>query len=88
MQTPTLVIITDRNDLDEQLFGTFAGSKELLRQMPVHSHGHEGPKGELAVDENPGVRRIAGICPGKYALGFILGTNRKFVYAHAAISFN
>jgi len=34
MENPTLVIITDRNDLDEQLFGTFARCHELLRQQP------------------------------------------------------
>jgi type I restriction enzyme R subunit len=34
MQNPTLVVLTDRNDLDEQLFGTFARCKDLLRQSP------------------------------------------------------
>ena len=34
MQNPTLIVLTDRNDLDEQLFGTFARCKELLRQSP------------------------------------------------------
>ncbi len=34
MENPTLVIITDRNDLDDQLFGTFARCHELLRQKP------------------------------------------------------
>ena len=34
LNNPTLVVITDRNDLDEQLFGTFANSKNLLRQEP------------------------------------------------------
>ena len=34
MENPTLVIITDRNDLDEQLFGTFSRCQELLRQEP------------------------------------------------------
>jgi len=37
MQNPTLVVITDRNDLDQQLFGTFANCKELLRQVPVQA---------------------------------------------------
>jgi type I restriction enzyme R subunit len=37
MGNPTLVIITDRNDLDNQLFGTFAGCKDLLRQSPVQA---------------------------------------------------
>jgi type I restriction enzyme R subunit len=34
MQNPTLVVLTDRNDLDDQLFGTFSMCKELLRQTP------------------------------------------------------
>jgi type I restriction enzyme R subunit len=37
MSNPTLVVLTDRNDLDEQLFGTFAMSKSLLRQDPVQA---------------------------------------------------
>jgi type I restriction enzyme R subunit len=37
MQNPTLVVITDRNDLDDQLFGTFARCHELLRQQPVQA---------------------------------------------------
>ena len=37
MENPTLVVITDRNDLDNQLFGTFAGCQELLRQTPVQA---------------------------------------------------
>lgn len=35
MANPTLVIVTDRNDLDNQLFGVFAGAAELLRETPV-----------------------------------------------------
>ncbi|NPV81813.1 MAG: type I restriction endonuclease subunit R [Firmicutes bacterium] len=37
MKNPTLVIITDRNDLDDQLFGTFSRCHELLRQEPVQA---------------------------------------------------
>lgn len=37
LNNPTVVVITDRNDLDEQLFGTFVGSKQLLRQEPVQA---------------------------------------------------
>ena len=35
LQNPTIVVITDRNDLDDQLFGTFSRCKELLRQTPA-----------------------------------------------------
>ncbi len=37
MENPTLVVITDRNDLDDQLFGTFSRCHELLRQQPVQA---------------------------------------------------
>ena len=37
MQDPMLVALTDRNDLDDQLFGTFARCPDLLRQPPVQA---------------------------------------------------
>ncbi|MEJ5199157.1 MAG: type I restriction endonuclease subunit R [Anaerolineae bacterium] len=37
MENPTLVVITDRNDLDDQLFGTFSRCQDLLRQPPVQA---------------------------------------------------
>jgi type I restriction enzyme R subunit len=37
MENPTIVVITDRNDLDDQLFGTFARCRDLLRQDPVQA---------------------------------------------------
>ena len=37
MANPTLVVLTDRNDLDDQLFDTFAASRQLLRQEPVQA---------------------------------------------------
>jgi len=37
MENPTIVVLTDRNDLDDQLFGTFSRCKELLRQPPVQA---------------------------------------------------
>ncbi len=41
MSNPTLVLLTDRNDLDDQLFGTFSGCEELLRQTPLHAESRE-----------------------------------------------
>ncbi len=41
MQNPTLVVLTDRNDLDDQLFGQFQRCHELLRQMPVQAQDRE-----------------------------------------------
>ena len=41
MSNPTLVVITDRNDLDDQLFGTFAACKDLLRQTPEQAQSRD-----------------------------------------------
>lgn len=41
MENPTLVVITDRNDLDDQLFGTFAMCRDLLRQTPQQAESRE-----------------------------------------------
>lgn len=48
MQNPTLVVITDRNDLDDQLFGTFSQCKDLLRQTPVQANSREELQAVLA----------------------------------------
>ena len=37
MENPTLIILTDRNDLDDQLFGTFSRCQEILRQKPLQA---------------------------------------------------
>ncbi len=49
MQNPTILVITDRNDLDDQLFDTFANSKQLLRQEPVQAKDREHLKELLRV---------------------------------------
>ncbi|MDW7776740.1 MAG: type I restriction endonuclease subunit R [Methanosarcinales archaeon] len=49
MDNPTVVMITDRNDLDDQLFDTFAASKQLLRQEPVQAENREHLKELLNV---------------------------------------
>lgn len=49
MENPTLVVLTDRNDLDDQLFGTFALSHELLRQTPVQATSRPHLRELLAV---------------------------------------
>ncbi|TWT95371.1 Type-1 restriction enzyme R protein [Botrimarina colliarenosi] len=41
MANPTVVIVTDRNDLDDQLFGTFAMGRDLLRQTPIQAESRE-----------------------------------------------
>ncbi|MBS1578055.1 MAG: type I restriction endonuclease subunit R [Bacteroidetes bacterium] len=49
MQNPTILVITDRNDLDDQLFDTFANSKQLLRQEPIQAKDREHLKELLKV---------------------------------------
>ncbi len=49
MRNPTIVVITDRNDLDDQLFDTFAASVQLLRQEPVQAESREHLKDLLKV---------------------------------------
>ncbi len=41
MENPTLVVLTDRNDLDNQLFGTFSMCRDLIRQTPVQADSRE-----------------------------------------------
>ncbi len=49
LDNPTILVITDRNDLDDQLFETFASSKQLLRQVPVQAESREHLKELLKV---------------------------------------
>ncbi|CAJ3981567.1 HsdR family type I site-specific deoxyribonuclease [Burkholderia pseudomallei] len=63
MGNPTLVVVTDRNDLDNQLFGVFAGAKELLRETPVQA------------DTRPDLRRLLANRPSG---GIIFTTIQKF----------
>ncbi|MEO0563238.1 MAG: type I restriction endonuclease subunit R, partial [Chloroflexota bacterium] len=49
MQNPTLVILTDRNDLDDQLFGVFASGRDLLHQNPEQADNRDHLRELLAV---------------------------------------
>src|SRR5437764_3296829 len=49
MENPTIVVLTDRNDLDDQLFGTFARCQELLRQPPVQAADRADLRMKLSV---------------------------------------
>lgn len=49
LDNPTVVVITDRNDLDDQLFDTFAASKQLLRQEPMQAEDRNQLKELLKV---------------------------------------
>ena len=70
MSNPTLVIVTDRNDLDDQLFDTFAMGRDLLRQDPIQAENREHLK-EL-------LDRASG--------GVIFTTIHKFTETHGLIS--
>lgn len=70
MVNPTVVMITDRNDLDDQLFDTFAAGRALLRQDPVQAASREHLK-EL-------LDRASG--------GVVFATIHKFAEAHGVIS--
>ncbi|WP_413207861.1 type I restriction endonuclease subunit R [Rhodospirillum sp. A1_3_36] len=49
MANPTLVIITDRNDLDDQLYGTFSGCQDLIRQTPKQAEDRKSLRTLLSV---------------------------------------
>ncbi|WP_296645680.1 type I restriction endonuclease subunit R [Thiobacillus sp. 63-78] len=63
MGNPTLVVVTDRNDLDNQLFGVFAGAAEMLRETPVQA------------DTRPELRRLLANRPSG---GIVFTTIQKF----------
>ena len=50
MENPTVVVLTDRNDLDDQLFGTFSRCQELLRQPPVQAQSRADLRQRLSVN--------------------------------------
>lgn len=50
LNNPTVVVLTDRNDLDQQLFDTFAACKQLLRQTPVQANDREHLKSLLKTE--------------------------------------
>jgi len=49
MENPTIVVITDRNDLDDQLFGTFSSCTDLIRQAPVQAADRDDLRDKLKV---------------------------------------
>lgn len=71
LDSPTIVVLTDRNDLDDQLYGQFAKCKSFLRQEPMHAESREHLKSLLA---------------GRQANGIIFTTMQKFEESHDALS--
>ncbi|MGM8851189.1 type I restriction endonuclease subunit R [Salinicola halophyticus] len=55
MHNPTLIVVTDRNDLDGQLFGTFSSARDLLKQDPVQAEDRESLRQKLAERESGGI---------------------------------
>ena len=50
MENPTVVALTDRNDLDDQLFGTFSRCQDLLRQPPTQAQSRADLRSKLSVN--------------------------------------
>ena len=71
MESPTIVVITDRNDLDDQLYGQFARCKDFLRQTPQHAESRKNLKELLA---------------NRQANGIIFTTMQKFEESNEALS--
>lgn len=55
MQNPTIVVVTDRNDLDGQLYGQFGAAKDLLRQTPEQAESREALREMLAARQSGGI---------------------------------
>ncbi|AKB24822.1 Type I restriction-modification system, restriction subunit R [Methanosarcina sp. MTP4] len=55
MNNPTIVVVTDRNDLDGQLFQTFSNAQELFKQTPVQVNDREELRQLLSVRESGGI---------------------------------
>ena len=55
LNSPTIVVLTDRNDLDDQLFGQFSKCQEFLRQVPVQAYSRKNLKELLANREVNGI---------------------------------
>ena len=71
LDSPTIVVITDRNDLDDQLYGQFAKCKDFLRQDPIHAQSRQNLKELL---------------DGRKANGIIFTTMQKFEESHEPLS--
>lgn len=71
MESPTIVVITDRNDLDDQLYGQFSRCKDFLRQTPQHAKSRTDLKQLLA---------------NRQANGIIFTTMQKFEESGEALS--
>lgn len=71
LDSPTIVVITDRNDLDDQLYGQFAKCRDFLRQDPIQAQSRQNLKELL---------------DGRKANGIIFTTMQKFEESHEPLS--
>lgn len=81
LDSPTIVVITDRNDLDEQLYGQFAKCKDFLRQEPVHATCRKLT--ETSSKDDIGLKDWL---DGRQANGIIFTTMQKFEESHEPLS--
>ena len=63
LESPTIVVITDRNDLDDQLYGQFARCKDFLRQTPQHAESRQ---------------HLTDLLAGRQVNGIVFTTMQKF----------
>lgn len=71
LDSPTIVVLTDRNDLDDQLYGQFAKCSKFLRQNPIHATSRE---------------HLKNLLDGIQANGIIFTTMQKFEESHEPLS--
>ena len=81
LDSPTIVVITDRNDLDDQLYGQFAKCKDFLRQEPVQATCRK-------LSDNPAKSDVGlkNWMDGKQANGIIFTTMQKFEESSESLS--
>ncbi|MFZ5528734.1 MAG: type I restriction endonuclease subunit R [Pseudomonadota bacterium] len=79
MQNPTIVVITDRNDLDGQLFGVFSLAQDLLREQPVQVETRQDLRAKLTNRPSGGIvfATIQKFMPGEDEDTFPLLSNRS-----------
>jgi type I restriction enzyme R subunit len=80
LNNPTIVVITDRNDLDDQLFTTFAKSKDILRQTPKQAHVRKlKPNSTVKVKDNSvEINGLYDLLNDRESGGIIFTTIQKF----------
>ena len=79
MENPTIVVITDRNDLDGQLFGVFSLAQDLLREQPVQCETCQDLRTRLAIRPSGGIvfATIPKFMPGEDEDSFPLLSDRR-----------